>query len=367
MGHIDAPRIKHLVMIDPHRLEVYWDQEVQHEELGSAYRINKLQKTLAIDTDRSIADSDWATRPIYEPIKKRTTLYLLTPLTRQEMNQVSVSVVGNITNSEGTAAEKKSYHLRHWQEFYTRFTQTKSGILIKSSDDVSREAHRKAQLVIDEMLVKIPQVAEKMVAENVELAIYGRHQDAYDIPEHRGGSDVLGRPAEGFGGCVGNPTTSISEVNVLRITDGPSQTRYTNECILAHEFGHAIHLVGINLLADQSLADELRDCYQHAKDQGLWPETYIISNYEEYFATLTTIWFNVMAESSSGTWDGVRGPLNRREELQAYDPKGYAFFAKIYPETALPYPWNETPKKFPEMMSKIKDGTIHQLEPVPAG
>ena len=110
--------------------------------------------------------------------------------------------------------------------------------------------------------------------------------------------------------------------------------------VAAHECGHAIHLVGMNGLKDQTLADMIRKAYQHASDNGLWPDTYAISNYEEYFATLSTVWFNVMQEGVDGRWDGIRGPVNTREELKVYDPEGYELMKHIYPEKTLPEPWH---------------------------
>ncbi|MBI0125791.1 hypothetical protein H3U87_01330 [Bifidobacterium sp. W8101] len=50
-----------------------------------------------------------------------------------------------------------------------------------------------------------------------------------------------------------------------------------------------------------------------------------------------------MAKSADDTWDGVRGPLNTRNELREYDPTGYDLLADIYPQTTLPYPWNTNP------------------------
>lgn len=48
-----------------------------------------------------------------------------------------------------------------------------------------------------------------------------------------------------------------------------------------------------------------------------------------------------------GSWDGVRGPVNTREELQAYDVDMYNFLAKIYPETeAVSEAWANVPDNF---------------------
>jgi hypothetical protein len=117
-------------------------------------------------------------------------------------------------------------------------------------------------------------------------------------------------------------------------------TAYPNENILVHEFGHAVRLVGIETQADASLSDELYAVYEHAYNTGLWPNTYAISNIDEYFATLSSIWFDAMAEKPDWS-DGVRSPINTRAELQAYDPAAYAFFAKVYPaDLVLPAPWD---------------------------
>lgn len=359
MSHVDAPKINHVTMIDNHRLELYWDQDVNHSDIVNDYLITKNEKVLKIYDDRCEADSNWDKRAIYEPTKKRVTLYLEDDVNKLDLGKIKIKVVGDVKNKDGVASSKDTiYILKHLEEFYSLFTASNSGILIKSSYNTSRKAHRTAAKIIDIMLEKIPQVAEKLVEEDATLAVYGHYEDCYDIPEHRGGSDILNRPVEGFGGCQDNVTTSISEKNILRTLEGPNQTRYLHECILVHEFGHAIHLVGINNLEDKTLANELIAAYENAKEKGLWPDTYIISNYEEYFATLSTIWFNVMAESKNGIWDGVRGIVNTREEFKVYDSMGYEFFEKIYNNVELPYPWHETPVFYPLDLDKLKNGEV---------
>ena len=46
-----------------------------------------------------------------------------------------------------------------------------------------------------------------------------------------------------------------------------------------------------------------------------------------------------MQEGVDGRWDGIRGPVNTREELKVYDPEGYELMKHIYPEKTLPEPW----------------------------
>ena len=58
---------------------------------------------------------------------------------------------------------------------------------------------------------------------------------------------------------------------------------------------------------------------------------------------MTSMWFNVMAESADDTWDSVRDPHKTRNELHEYDPTSYNLLSDIYPQTTLPDPWNTNP------------------------
>ncbi|MBT2289986.1 hypothetical protein J7E73_12690 [Paenibacillus albidus] len=332
-------KISAVRFIDLQRIEIYWsaDAEGRGDPRAFTVELDGVGQPLCSNDDPEA----WDTRCLYEKPKRRTTLSLQNPIQLSDLGKVTLSVVGS----------SHSYPIKKLDLFYTRFTRTSSGILIKSSARVDYTVHGKACEMIEIMLSKRPEIGEKMAECQAALAIYGLQEDAYDIPEHRGGADFLQYPVEGFGGTPTIPVTSVSEKNVMRYVEGPSQTKYKNESIVAHEFGHAVHLIGINNLEDQTLAKQLVAAYEHAVANKLWPGTYAISNYEEYFATLTAIWFNVMAESSDGSWDGVRGPVNTRDEFKVYDPVGYAFFESIYPACSFPEPWNSTPNDFPVPMA----------------
>lgn len=345
MHSVEWP-IETVRFIDFHRLEIMWRHDVDGAGDPRSYLVELDGSALPIylNEDKEAWDA-WC---VYEQAKRRTTLYLQQPVQLGDLGKVTLSVVGPIQDKQRNQPVKlENYPVNSLQCFYTRFTRTSSGVLIKSSDGVDFVVHQRACTMVDLMLLKRPEIARKLIDHGAALAIYGLQENAYDIPEHRGGADFLHYEVEGFGGTTDIPVTSVSEKNVMRYIEGPYQTKYKNESILAHEFGHAIHLIGINNLEDQTLASELVSAYEHATANQLWPTTYAISNYEEYFATLTAIWFNVMAESKDGSWDGVRGPVNTRDELQEYDPVGYAFFASIYPECSFPEPWSNTPNRYP--------------------
>lgn len=336
----NQPEIIKAQMIDQRHLEVYWNQPVVNSQYSENIGVYKDGER--VYTYERSDDEEWDRGTIYEPEKCKTTYFMNEDIEVEQLERYHLRILKNIrhiSNIEIEADTHKQYAITY-EPYYTKFTMCECGVTIKSNAKVSEEAHAMAKTIVDFMCLKLPEASAILKGVGAQLAIYPKDEDAYEIPEHRAGCLFLHRPVEGFGGTMFIPTTSISEVNVLHICEGEHVTRYTHECILVHEFAHALHLIGINYMKDTSLADEFRAIYKQAEKEGLWPHTYAISNYEEYFATLSTVWFNVMEEGQNGTWDGVRGPVNTRAELQEYDPRAYAFFAKIYSDEFLPAPWN---------------------------
>lgn len=251
-----------------------------------------------------------------------------------------------IEDAEGRPARDATYTGVPRLDYYTQSVTTGSGIVVKANPRVDPATLDLAAAQVDVQLGKDDNgIAARMADFGCSLAVYAARENAYLVPEHRGGYDPEMYDVEGYGGSEWNGcVSSISERNVLRTRgneDAFLNTGYPNENILVHEFGHAVRLVGIETLADTSLSDELYAAYENSWSTGRWPNTYAIGNIDEYFATLSAIWFDVMAEKPDWT-DGVRSPINTRAELKAYDPQAYALFAKVYPaDLTLPAPWDE--------------------------
>ncbi len=235
-----------------------------------------------------------------------------------------------------------------YEPYYQYEYISESGIPVRGSRAMlqGEETVKRAAEIIDLMLSESPEIAEQLVRSGAQLVIFGKGEHAYYIPEHRSGYDEAMLYVEGFGGT----TCSVTESNIWHWVSGNTgpdssyKTAYANESVLVHEFAHGIKLAGFDVMADQSLADEYQMVYRHAKASGLWRNSYAISNSDEFFATLSSIWFNVMIEAyANDGWDGVRGPINTREELYNYDPVSYNFFAKIYPYENLDGAWTPVP------------------------
>ncbi|WP_434311692.1 SpaA isopeptide-forming pilin-related protein [Hominifimenecus sp. rT4P-3] len=160
----------------------------------------------------------------------------------------------------------------------------------------------------------------------LEIMSYKHH--AYMMPGKRntyGAQNHHYLYVEGFGGGVAQTT----EFNVLR---DYTFTRYDNEFILGHEFGHSIDLTGMPYFTD--LSYELLETYrQQVTEKDLWNNggaSYAGSNKEEYFASLSNIWHGTMRESTDGSNNGTWLSINTREELYRYDRGGYDFMKKVY-------------------------------------
>lgn len=280
-------------------------------------------------------------------------------------NMLTLRLAQNFAEDD-TAQELKLIHNGKkykvpYDAYYRYSTVADCGVTIKGGRTLIQpdKTLKRAAEMVDVLLSESQYLADKMVESGCFLAVYGPDEHAYYIPEHRTSYDESMLYVEGFGGT----TCSITEANVwhwLESTqDKPRQdyfTKYWDENILAHEFSHGIKISGMDILSDQSLANEFQMLYRHAKTAGLWPNSYAISNSDEFFATMSTIWFNVMNESGRDDyWDGVRGPINTRDELYNYDIDTYRFFSKIYPFTTLGENWDDVADKY-----KISDLATEQ-------
>lgn len=332
-----APEIVDAWLIDDRRIELYWNTQVFHADDESYFSVTR--DGVELPLFHWTRDMDWDYGTVYQKETYCTTIALVDPVDVNDAGSMKVRVTREVRDLMDRPVDYNRSYTLEYRPHYTSFATTRDGILVKGSKVIQPYTMGTAVKIIDTMLEKRPDIAAKLVERGAELAVFGLKYDAYDVPEHRLGYRLATRPVEGFGGEANNPMSSISEANLIRLRSGRYATQYPHEMILVHEFGHAIHLVGINFLEDQTTAEEIRAAYAHAKEKGLWPNSYAISNYEEYFATLSTVWFNVMQEGIDGRWDGIRGPVNTRDELEEYDPEGYRLMASVYPDKSLPRPW----------------------------
>ena len=248
--------------------------------------------------------------------------------------EIKIAIKGNVIKGKTTNSfvPEQTVAVEKYEPFYTQERTLECGVKVLGSAKVREAAMDKAKEML-EVLLANETVANRMGDAGCMMGLSGEGEIGYDIPEHRFDFDVNYLYVEGFGGTQ---LASICDANVLRLNTGSYQTNYPNESILIHEFAHTVYNFGLSEAQQQ----EWIDIYNDSTSSGKWANSYAGSNKDEYFATLSAIWFNVMDDTTDGTWDGVRGPINTRAELKTYDRAAYDFLEKIYvSDRYLPAPW----------------------------
>lgn len=318
-------------------LEIYWDREMEDSAVMDSYVLKNG------DVELELYNPGQASMYFYNQGEGFTSFGY--EGTIDESKGLTLEIKGDIKDAtEGSTAtvEKKVYNVTY-ENYYTQFVTAKCGIVCQSSDDVQLSSLQLAANMIDVMLAKTDTgIPAKLKENGAKMALYGPHENAYFVPEHRSAWNPSMYYVEGYGGSFyNNCVSSIAERNVIRSREGEVQTGYKNENILVHEFGHCVKSCGLEDLEDETLANEFFALYRSRMKAGMWPNTYAGSNPDEFFATMCAVWFNVMDDAKDWN-DGVRCPVNTREELKEYDPDTYAFFEKIFPsDLTMPAPWDK--------------------------
>jgi hypothetical protein len=213
-------------------------------------------------------------------------------------------------------------------EFYQQAIDA-DGILIVSSDRVSKEALVEAKFLVRNLLTESPKLRQALADAGLKVAVMAPSEFTTDVPEHSHlePKKFWDRRARGLGGTVEVPVVSCGEENLLEFSGDP----YRGENILVHEFSHAIHLVGMSQV-DPTYDSRLRKTFAAARQKGLWEGTYGATNHEEYFAEGTQSWFGCNAPPGK-----VHGDIRTRAALEEYDPGLAKLLREVYGENSWVY------------------------------
>lgn len=182
------------------------------------------------------------------------------------------------------------------------------GLPVLGSRRVSNAALREAAWILGHMLAGRPEWLARMGERGARVVVMAHDEYTTDVPEHARLRPKIywDRRARGLGGR----TTSCGEENLLGFPGDP----YAGECILIHEFSHALHNVALRR-GEPGFQETLERLFEQARREGRWTGTYAASNPEEYWAEAVQSWFDCNREN-----DASHNHVNTREELQAYDP-----------------------------------------------
>lgn len=207
--------------------------------------------------------------------------------------------------------------------FYTKCV-TFQGMPILASDKVDDAALRKIVETFGRMLARVPKGTMKaLVDAGCHYSIIAEEEGQTDLPEY---ADLRNDPnmdwnkrARGLGGQF----TSGGEENILEL---PSD-RYKGESIFIHEFAHTLDEFGFSKTVPNFRAD-LQAAYDRAKSEGLWKDTYAMTNPAEYWAEGVQSYFD--CNRSASPPNGIHNDVCNRERLKAYDPRLIALLDRAF-------------------------------------
>lgn len=192
--------------------------------------------------------------------------------------------------------------------FYQKYLDVE-GFPVVGSEKVSDAALYEAEWILRHMLEGRSDILQAMAGRHVHLVVMAWNEYTTDVPEHSRMKPKVfwDRRARGLGG----KPVSCAEENLLCYPGDP----YEKENILIHEFAHAVHGIGLRVV-DPSFDSRLKAAYEQAKANGLWPDTYAITNRAEYWAEAVQCWFDNNREN-----DSLHCHVDTRAELKEYDPE----------------------------------------------
>lgn len=203
--------------------------------------------------------------------------------------------------------------------YYTKYMNC-SGIPVISNNEVPDEALKMADQTIDFMLQGLDNVKAAMIQSGSYYGLTYRAGTTFnEMPEISGQSETSGGY---YDGAIG---IAVSSADNMLCLEG-NKSVGTNNCV--HEIVHMMHLNGFNKI-DQNFEPELKALYDNARQNGLWKNTYMMSNFLEYLAAGSTVYYGVIRQGPSGG-DGWSNEIYTREGMKDYDPGLYAFFEKYF-------------------------------------
>jgi hypothetical protein len=208
--------------------------------------------------------------------------------------------------------------------FYKQWIDVE-GLPIVASARVNPYALKEAAWLIRQMIGHRQDVLRALTQNRVRFAVMAHNELTTDIPEH---SDLQpdyywDARARGLGPTYVRPAVSCGEENLLNYAGDP----YSTENILVHEFAHAIHQMGLNTV-DPGFDGHLETTFNFAKENGLWKDTYAITNRAEYWAEGTQSWFDTNRAN-----DDQHNHVDTRDKLKEYDPALAALLTEVFGDT----------------------------------
>lgn len=171
-----------------------------------------------------------------------------------------------------------------------------NGLVVKASKNVSDLALTMAMGTAQKMLKNRVDIKNKLIKENVEIVVLGKSENFCDLPEtrtflhlktfdDRNVCDLRGGNLKSFALAI------VDEANILKLKEDVYAGK---QDLLIHEFAHTIYDYGltqkeINLITSEFIKLKEMGHLNIARNNH---PAYLMQTENEFFAVLTSIWFN---------------------------------------------------------------------------
>ena len=215
-------------------------------------------------------------------------------------------------------------------EYYRQFIVA-NGVTVKADGSVDPAGVEAGAEIVTALLSGRQDIVRCMALRRADLAIIPRDQTATSLPEfaHLAGTkDFTGRSRgtfeiRGLGGVEGQPVASAAEEQLLGTLE-PKHPYYPYRGLVpVHEYAHSIQ----NLCFTPDDHEQWNGFYEEAVQSDLYPGSHMMVDVNEYFAVMTTWYFEVTDEL---------GPNNTRNDLKASFPEIFQALENIYEGAILP-------------------------------
>ncbi len=214
--------------------------------------------------------------------------------------------------------------------YYKQFISV-NGVTVKAGETVDPAAVESGAEIVAAMLSGRQDIAPCMARRKGDLAIVPRDQPLTSLPEYQhleGTTDFTGRRRDNFdirgvGGVRGLAVSSAAEEQLLGNLE-PHHPWYPFRGLVAvHEFAHGIE----NLCFTQADYEQWNGFYEEAEQAELYPGSHMMANLDEYFAVMTTWYFEVTDEL---------GEISDRNKLKERFPMVFQALDDIYGGATVP-------------------------------
>ena len=221
--------------------------------------------------------------------------------------------------------------------YYRQFLSVQD-VVIKAKDTVDPAALYAAGDIVNTMLSGRPDIKNCMANVGAGLAIIPKDDYLTTLPEFshlKGTSDFTGRPRDSFairglGAVKGQPVSATSEEQLLGLPkDQYPHNRFPHVgLITVHEFAHGLQ----NLCFTQKDWERWNEFYDAAKRSGVFPGTHMMNDVYEFFAVLSTAYFEVTDEIGRGAG---------RNSVETMFPDAFESLEEIYGSAVLAAEYRE--------------------------